>query len=291
MNNFNFGAKPSKLDKKLIYEHELKTLAGEPELKGGYVYSKDEIEHQHKVGICTAISLTQNAKKFIGIPFSADFQYLLQKKYYDGNWDEGSSILNALKVGKNIGFLPLSEWKWTTEQDRYLPYDAYIAKLKSIPETEIERLKLLCADYKLDGYSFIDPNDNQAIARSINNSKAGILCMYQVGEEWYTPSWLEKDINPLKAPKKVVSGHAITMSSYNYTLGIDQVLANTWGDTWCKSGCADINWLNYKPRECWIPYYKLTETQLKDLKNTLQSKITLMMKVVDLLKKLKLLKK
>jgi hypothetical protein len=290
MENFSFGAIESKSDNKRIFHEELTTMANpEPALTGGVSYQPDEIEHQHKVGICTAISLTQNAQKAIGRKFSADFQYLLQKKYYDGGWFEGSSILNALKVGTKFGFLPLEEWTWTTENDRLLPYDAYIAKLKAIPDTEIQRLINLCSDYKLTGYAQIDQNVPNALSNAIKASRSGILCMYVVDEQWWTPSWNAKDINPLRPPKTNLSGHAINMESFDYTKGFDQVLANTWSPAWCRQGKADINWSNYKPREAWIPYFYLTETQLNELKNTLKSKITLLQKIVELLTKLKTL--
>jgi len=295
-NDFSFGAIESKWDNKRVFHEELTTMADPaPTLKGGYHYTPDEIEHQHKVGICTSISLTQNAKKAIGIKFSADFLYLLQKKYYDINapigWGEGSSILNALKVATRFGLLQESMWTWTTEEDRYLPYSAYIAKLQAVPEDEIQKLLLQCVDYKITGYSMVDVNSPQAISKALQGSRSGLLCMYLIDEQWWTPSWLPKDINPLRAPKNYISGHAVTLESFDYTKGFDQVLANTWGNTWCKFGTADINWSNYKMRECWIPYYGMTEVQLQDLKNTLASKITLMQKIIDLLKQLKLLKK
>lgn len=294
MENFSFGAIESKWDKKRIFHDELVTMADPfPIIKAGYNYTPEEIGHQHKEGICTAIHLTQNASKALGIKLNADFQYLLQKKYYDCNasigWDEGSSILHALKVAKNFGFLPESEWTWTTEKDRLLPYNAYISKLKAIPEDEIQRLIKLCSDYKIDGYAQVAYQDPQAIAKALQASRSGLLCMYIVDEQWWTPSWLEKDINPLRAPKTNLSGHAIIMESLDYTKGFDQVLVNTWGTTWNRGGKGDINWSNYKMRECWIPYYGMTEVELQDLKKTLASKISLLQKIVELLIKLKTL--
>lgn len=292
-NNFSFGAIESKMDKKRVFHEELRTMADPTPvpLFGGYDYAPEEIEHQHKVGICTAISLTQNARKAIGIKFNADFQYLIQKIDYDAyspiGWDEGSSILHALKVGKNTGLLPESEWKWTNEEDRLLPYDQYIAKLRAIPKAEIDRLRLLAADYKLDGYGQVAYQDPQAIAKALLASRSGLLCMYIVDEQWYTPSWFPKDINPLRAPKTQMSGHAITMSKYDYRVGFWQVLANTWGKFWNKFGLGDVNWSNYKMRECFIPYYGMTENQLQDLKKTLAEKITLMGTIISLLTKIK----
>jgi hypothetical protein len=166
-----------------------------------------------------------------------------------------------------------------------------VAKLKAVPEEEIQRLIKLCSDYKLTGYAQVAYQDPQAIAKALQASRSGLLCMYVVDEQWWSPSWLERDINPLRAPKTQLSGHAIIMESLDYTKGFDQVLTNTWGTKWNRGGKGDINWSNYKMRECWIPYYSMTEAELQDLKKTLQSKIGLLGKIVELLKQLKLLKK
>lgn len=243
------GAEISAEDIRTI-KHEDLAFAGEPLIKGGVNYVPDDIEHQHRVGICTAISFIQNREKANGKKYSADFQYLLQKKYFDKAWYEGSSIFHALKVGYNFGLLPLQYWFFTTEQDRYLPYEEYSAKLEAITDEEIKKLLALCED-KIAGYASVNVSDPQAIAKAINESEAGILCRYDCGSTWWTPSWLASDINPLRKPIPATSGHAIIMSSFDYTLSIMQNLANTWGSTWCKQGNADINWENYKMTEAW----------------------------------------
>lgn len=259
---FGTGANLSPVDPRTV-KHEDVAMGGAPLISGGMEYKPEDIEHQHFVGICTAISLTQNRAKANGKKYSADFQYLLQKKYYDLNWTEGSSIFYALKVGKSIGFLPAELWTHTTEADRSLPYSSYIAKLQAIPDLEVLRLINLCVD-KLPGYAAVDVTDPQKIAQAINESEAGILCMYRAGDTWFTPSWLPKDINPLRKPNPWTSGHAIIMNMFDYTGNLMQKLSNTWGIAWNLKGCADINYSNYSMQEAWsilrqapvIPVYK-----------------------------------
>lgn len=255
---FSFGALESKQDPRTInYEPTLAALY----TKGGIDYLPTDIENQRKVGICTAISLIQEREKANGKKYSPDFQYLLQKKFYDKNWNEGSSILSGLKVGKRYGFLPIE--LWTGVSNRELPYAEYVAKLQMVSDAEIERLIALCVD-KIPGYAQIDVNNPLAIARAISESKAGIICRYQVGKEWYSPSWLPSDINPLKPPVEVISGHAIVMSNFDYTAETKQILANTWGAEWCRRGSADIIWDIYRPTEGWVIVNKVFF--LKDLK-------------------------
>lgn len=240
-------------------------LAGQPLIKGGYDYAPNEIENQQKVGICTAISLVQNAQKVYSKKYSPDFQYLLQKKYYDKNWDEGSSIFNSLKVGKNYGFLPIGYMNtYVTELDRSSPYSEYIKKLRAIPESEITRLVSLCEN-KLTGYGEVDVSNSQNIAKAIDDSKSGVLCRYVAGDTWYTDingniSWLSRDIDPLRKPVKDLSGHAIGMISYDYTSGLMQTIANTWSPDWNTHGKGHMNYGNYQMTEAWIPYYDFTPT-------------------------------
>lgn len=94
------------------------TYVGDKSIQSPYLIGEswedtEYIEDQHQVGICTSISVTMKARKHFGIDFSDDFHYLLQKKYIDRNWKEGSSAHSACKVGHIYGFLPVSEWKHT----------------------------------------------------------------------------------------------------------------------------------------------------------------------------------
>lgn len=249
MEQISTGAHESFRDPRTVQNENL-TVIGVPLVKGGIVYAPEDHDHQHKVGICTAISLTQNRQKANGRKYSPEFQYLLQKKYFDGGWWEGSSILNALKVGKNYGFLPAELWTYTTEDDRYLPYSQYIAKLQAVSDDEVNRLKALCVD-KIAGYASVNTYDSQAIAKAIDESEAGILCMYGCSDTWWTPSWLPKDINPIRRGAVYTSGHAINNTAYDYTVGIMQKLSNSWGSTWNLQGNADIDWSTYPMREAW----------------------------------------
>jgi hypothetical protein len=257
MNNpFGLGAHESPLDER-TWQHSATTVA--PLVIGGIHYAPQEIENQHTVGICTGISLIQNAEKALSKKFSPDFQYLLQKKYIDGNWDEGSSIFSALKVGKNYGFLPLSLFTYVTESDRSLPYSEYIAKLQAIPDSEIQRLIGLCTD-KLTGYAQVQI-DAPSLAIAINDSISGVLTRYTVGDEWWTAkngqsSWQASDIDPLRPPQVPISGHAINTNAFDFT--VNQMLehANTWGIEWDMQGVAHTNHAVYQCTEAWIPYYQ-----------------------------------
>lgn len=238
-NQYSFGAEESPKD--------IRTFSYEPttaNVKGGTRYEPKDIEHQHKVGICTAISLTQNARKATGKKYSADFQYLLQKKFIDKNWNEGSSALSALKVAKTYGFLPEELFK-EYAPSRQQPYHKYIAELQKISDKKIA--KLLKKTVKvLQAYEKV-PVDRDLMANAIDASEAGLIVRFAVGKEWWTPP-----IEPLRPPKEIISGHLITESNYN---GNSMRVANTWGPKWADGGTAYHLLKQYAPTEAWIPYY------------------------------------
>lgn len=251
--------------------------ASTPYITGGKDYLPTDIENQSRVGICTAISLVQNREKTNGKKYSADFQYLLQKKFYDFNWIEGSCILSALKVGKKYGFLPADKWTYTTQEDR-LSYSIYIAKLQAISDKEIQSLISQCID-NIPGYASVDVTDTQKIAKAITESEAGILCRYSVGSEWYTSvngviSWDPNDINPIRPPKVVQGGHAIINNKFDFSSEKMQTVANTWSPLWCKNGQADIIWDQYKPTEAWTILTSSPEIPVFNFKNNLSIGMT-----------------
>jgi hypothetical protein len=265
MNPYATGAEESPFD--------IRTFAYVPSgviRKGGVKYSPEDINDQHKVGICTAISMTTNAQKALGKRFSAEFQYLMQKKL-SGNWDEGSSLSTALKVAKNIGLLPEEHWTFTTEADRKLPYAKYIKKLQAVSESDIQRLKTLAAPYKILAYAKV-PTEPQFMAQAILESKSGILTRYSLGKEWWTAP-----IEPLRPPKEIISGHAVTDSNYD---GASFRIANSWGTDWADNGTAYRLHSQYRPTEAWLPHYADVPDIVKEQLDARQSKLA---KIADLL--------
>lgn len=262
---------------------------------GGARYEPEDIEDQAKVGICTAISLTQNAKVALGTRFSADFQYLMQKRIYDGNWTEGSSILHALKVGRNIGFLPEDEWDYTTQEDREGSYADYIAKLKAVPDAEIQRLTRIAGEVKIKAFAAV-PVDRDALAEAIATSDSGILARFDIGKEWWSSrnmlvtTWNKDQIEPLRSPRLIISGHAVTESNFD---GGSFRVANSWGDEWADNGTAYHLLKDYAPTEAWRVWYehdilpKVIDEKLDIRSDAIGKIMDLLQQVLELLKIIK----
>ena len=241
-------------------KYDIRTFSYIPDkanYKGGVRYKAEDIEDQFHVGICTAIATTQHAKKNLGIKMSADFQYLLQKKFIDKDWNEGSSLFSAMQVASKYGFLPEKYWTFTKLSDRKLSYIKYIKKLQAVSDKDIEKLLKISAKYKIAGYAGV-PVTRDLMANAIDESVGGILTRFALGKEWWTPP-----IEPLRAPVVFVSGHAIITSNYT---GNSFRVANTWGDDWADLGTAYYLHRDYKPTEAWIVYFNETKAIAKQKK-------------------------
>jgi len=239
---------------------------------GGKKWEEVDIEDQRRVGICTAISVSMRARKHFSVDFSDDFQYLMQKRW-EQNWNEGSSIFVALNIGKTIGFLPQSEWKHTTLEDRDLPYSEYIKKLQAIPEEEIKRLSEIASKYKIKAYASITvTRDN--LANAIDEQGA-LPVRFAIGEEWWT-----EPIEPLRLPKDVISGHAVNLTNYN---GDSMRIANSWGVDWADKGTAYFLFSKYRPTEAWGVWF--TDVP-KEIEEQIEDRATIIGKILDLLQQI-----
>ena len=255
MNNTKaFGAKLSPVEKGTMVHFSVNAA---PLTKGGIIYAPADSDDQFTVGICTGIDLANMASKVYGKKYSPDFHYFMQKVHYDGDMTEGSSNLSSLKVGQNIGFLPIELFPYITEADRQLPYAEYIAKMQAIPSAEIAQCVAQCEN-KLLGYASVNP-DIQSMAQAILDSQAGIMCMYEVDDAWWTSvagiaSYAPADIDPIRAPKTVMDGHSIKPTYFDFSASPWLLHANTWGTTYDLEGNCHVGYL---PEEVFIPYFNM----------------------------------
>ena len=82
------------------------------------------------------------------------------------------------------------------------------------------------------------------------------MARMEVGDEWWTPSWLPKDIDPIKPPAIVISGHGIDLDGYNalaYAPKNGGHIGNSWSTAWDIGGYGDFVFEDYAPHltEAW----------------------------------------
>ena len=252
--------------------YDIRTFTWIPDkanIKGGERWAEVDIEDQKRVGICTGISVSMRARKYFGVDFSDDFQYLMQKRS-ENNWDEGSSISSALNIGKNVGFLPQSEWTHTSIEDRKLNYSEYIKKLQAVPEEEITRLMGIASKYKIKAYASI-PLTRDNLATAIDEQGA-LPVRFLVGEEWWTAP-----IEPLRPPKNPITGHAVNLTNYD---GESFRIGNSWGTDWADKGTAYFLFSQNKPTEAWGVWF--TDVP-KEIIIQVESRATIIGRIMDLL--------
>jgi hypothetical protein len=140
----------------------------------------------------------------------------------------------VLKVASKMGVCTTK----TLPNDTTLSIAEYRNPSAITAEARAEALK-----YRIPGYIRI-PVDFIQTRKAILQFGMVTTC-YKVGAELYTPSWAEQDINPLRTPNPVTSGHEMGQKGWvNDTLN---TLRNEWSEQWCKNGEADFNYEEWKP--------------------------------------------
>lgn len=253
--------------------------------EGGETWGKEYVDDQHSVGICTGIGLTMKAKRYFKVDFSPDFQYLLQKKYRDRNWKEGSSAYSAILCGYQYGFLPKKYWTFTTEEDRKLSYSKYIEKLKAIPDSEIERLLEIAKQYKVTAFAQT-PVERDAMAAATIKCD-GLLVRFVIDSSWYSSKMKGKD----KLSKTGISksGHIVNDVRFS---GNSRRIVNSWGPEWSDDGTAYYLLDEMRPTEAWSVWFgefppeiqkqkEEREKTIGQLKELLQKAVALYYKLLN----------
>lgn len=97
--------------------------------------------------------------------------------------------------------------------------------------------------YKLPGYAGI-PVAFTATREALYLYKA-VSTLFQVGDELWTPGWGKNQIDPMRTPARIESGHQMVQNGYD---GIYNNVENQWSEAWADGGA---NQFDYK---AWIPY-------------------------------------
>ena len=203
--------------------------------------------YQGEIGICTGAALVVAIMEYLHykrsgkyVQLSVAFLYIVTKVYVDKNLNEGSALRSALKAAYKYGVC--TEATFPTDID--MSHEQFVTQV--IPKTAWNE----ALNYTIGGYISI-PIDESLIAAAM--WKYGPLyARMEVGNTWFTPSWLEKDISPLTRSKKIISGHAVALTAYDLSNDNKQMwLKNSWGPEWFRKGNGLFNYRDYKPTEVW----------------------------------------
>lgn len=99
------------------------------------------------------------------------------------------------------------------------------------------------AKHKSPGYVSV-PVEFYATRQAIDLYGA-ISSLFLIGDEFWLPSWADSDIDPLRTPEKIVSGHQITPKGW--TPGGFNILRNSWSEAWANKGESRYNFQDWVP--------------------------------------------
>lgn len=98
--------------------------------------------------------------------------------------------------------------------------------------------------YKLPGYVGV-PVDFQKTREGLYLYKA-LSTLFQIGNELWTPSWDPRDIDPMRTPHAIESGHQMVQKGW--VDGVYNYVENQWSTAWANGGS---NIFDYK---AWMPF-------------------------------------
>jgi hypothetical protein len=162
------------------------------------------------------------------------------KRYIDGNLSEGSSLRSGIALAMKYGICKES----TMPTNYNLPYYEFVTQ--QIPEGAFTE----ALNYRIGGY-FSVPVEQSLLAGTLYKYNL-ILARYEVGERWYTPSWLPKDIFPLVPSKVIGAGHAVCLHSYDVKDRPRFDFLNWWSGNWGNKGTGWSNIDTYAPTEAFV---------------------------------------
>lgn len=182
-----------------------------------------EIQMQSKQPTCGANSGTALKNSQDG--FNGSFPYLWKKiKSIDVYpVDSGTSMDFIFKALAKFGVCS----KDMLQGDTSLDTTSFLNSLQTTPEMDTDALK-----HRISSYAYTWNPSFEEIKQTIYKHKGAILLL-KIGQEFWTPSWNEKDIMPLKNTGSTVSGHFV------FAYGYDEkyiYFINSWSKDWAKDG-------------------------------------------------------
>lgn len=197
------------------------------------------------------------------VDFSPRFLDVLVKRY-DG--------LGVVETRKDSGTYPRLVCKLAAEFG--------CATTKTVPNnTELPTLQyrddsVLTAEafaeakkYRIPG--FVRIGTDRGALRLGSYLYGAVSTLVRIGSEWWLPSWNAKDIDPLRPPAVVVSGHEVITNGWQGDAL--EWLRNSWSAAWGIKGDAHYNAAKYAPYvvEAWA--IAQIPKDLKDFLKTLPS--------------------
>lgn len=202
---------------------------------------------QNQVPACVAHDAVDNLKVYWfrktgkWINFSPRFLDIMAKRFDGADRATGGTY-------PRLVFKIMATYGCAT--DDMLPNDTTLPVLTYRDDSLITAEVLAnAAQYKTPGYVSI-PGDKQSTRAAI--FVYGIISgLFEIGSEFWLPSWKDKDIDPLRTPAMIVSGHQLGLKGW--ASDALNTLRNEWSALWANNGEANYDHVDWQPyvREQW----------------------------------------
>jgi len=201
--------------------------------------------YQRNVGVCVACAVATYVEYLYWLKtgkyerLSVAFLYIAIKRLVDGNPYEGTSLRSGIRAAMKYGVC----------RESTFPTDYSLSHAEFLSQWVPDAAWTEALDFTIGGYVSV-PVDRSLMAAAIH--KYGLLLTrMEVGDSWWSPSWLPKDIFPLRKSKSVVSGHAVDHHRYALSDGTELGFLNWWSGRWGRRGHGEHVLEDYAPTECW----------------------------------------
>lgn len=99
--------------------------------------------------------------------------------------------------------------------------------------------------YRPHGYSSVPVGDADLVRQHIALGSL-VSTLFLIGNELWTPSWADADIDPLRTPEVIISGHQ--MGQYGWVQPDYNLVRNQFSAAWAQNGNAEFS------VSAWTPY-------------------------------------
>ena len=170
------------------------------------------------------------------VDFSPRFLDIMSDETWLGV-DDGRVPRTVAKISATVGCATTKTVPNSTSLSNAKYRDKEVITAAALKEAE---------QYKIPGYIELGMgiNIDRDRVRTAAKLYGGVSTLFAIGEEFWVPSWAAKDVDPLRIPQRIVSGHQMVVGEWS---GDRNAVRNSWGPDWANEGNAAYNVAVWRP--------------------------------------------